>query len=239
MTYRRPRPSPLFATAVLVCAALALPSIAFACDNDRHWGRGADNNTYDSSSERARIKAYERQLENQRKRAAEKAAEKARELERVRLLEQERERAVQSRTFLYRRSPRQERRRARRWDSSSRNWDHGFERRGEGYSKRRGHRYSKPQLGSRKLAGVMEALADESFTQGQLAVITETGRRFEITVSQAIRMVSVLSFDKDRVEALAGLYPSLVDPDNFTTVYRLLTFSSDRKELRGRVRQMS
>jgi hypothetical protein len=214
---------------------MALPSIALACDNDHHWRGRGDNTVNDSSSERARIRAYERQLERQRQRAAEKAAEiaaeKARDLERMRRLEEERNREVRSRTFLYRRSPRRDRRWTRRSDTSRRHWDHGVGR--------RGYDYSKPTMNSRKLARVMEALADESFSEGQRAVIAEAGRRFEITVNQAIQMVSVLSFDKDRVEALAGLYPSVVDPDNFTTVYRLLTFSSDRKELRRRVRRLS
>jgi len=209
---------------------MALPSIALACDNHDHW-RGTDGSLYDNSSERARVRAYERQLELQRQRAAEKAAEKAREAERLRRLEEERDREVRSRTFIYRRSPRRDRRWAHRSDSSRRHWDHGFDR--------RGYDYSKPTMNSRKLARVMEALADESFSEGQLAVIGEAGRRFEITVNQAIQMVSVLSFDKDRVEALAGLYPSVIDQDNFTSVYRLLTFSSDRKELRRRVRRMS
>jgi hypothetical protein len=86
---------------------------------------------------------------------------------------------------------------------------------------------------------VLSALGDEAFSEGQLEIIQRTGERFDLTVNQAIRLVSVLSWADDRVEALAGLYPSLLDPDNFVEVYRLLSFSSDRKELRKRVRRMS
>jgi hypothetical protein len=35
------------------------------------------------------------------------------------------------------------------------------------------------------------------------------------------------------------IYPSLVDPGNFVDVYRLLSLSSDRRELRQRVRRLS
>ena len=76
---------------------------------------------------------------------------------------------------------------------------------------------------------------DEPFSDGQLEIISEAGRRFDLTTRQAIRLVKHLSFDSDRVQALGDLYPSVIDPENFIEVYSLLSFSSDRKELRRRV----
>jgi hypothetical protein len=214
------RPTLSLALATLLCASLAVPSLGLACDNDHDWSFDSEGNI----DETKRIKAYER----------EQAAKRAQELERRRLLEVQREREArrpQSRTFLYRRWPNRLPRRVRLAKSSLRG-------RNSWTSPRQSQEF-KRQLDSRKLAQVLGALADESFSEGQLEVIERTGDRFDLTVNQAIRLVSVLSWADDRVEALAGLYPSLLDPDNFVEVYRLLSFSSDRKELRRRVRRMN
>ena len=93
----------------------------------------------------------------------------------------------------------------------------------------------KPQLDSRRIARVLGALEDEPFSSAQLAIITEAGQRFDMTVRQAVRLVEQLTFEDDRVEALARLYPSLLDEENFIEVYALLTFSSSRRELRKRI----
>ena len=93
----------------------------------------------------------------------------------------------------------------------------------------------KPELDSRRIARILAALEDEPFSDGQLEIISEAGRRFDLTTRQAIRLVKHLSFDSDRVQALGDLYPSVIDPENFIEVYSLLSFSSDRKELRRRV----
>ena len=93
----------------------------------------------------------------------------------------------------------------------------------------------KPQLDSRRIARIMAALDDEPFSSAQLAIITEAGQRFDMTVRQAVRLVERLTFEDDRVEALARLYPALLDEENFIEVYTLLTFSSSRRELRKRI----
>jgi hypothetical protein len=214
------RPTLSLALATLLCASLAVPSLGLACDNDHDWSFDSEGNR----GELDRVKAYER----------ERAAERAKKLERVRRVEEQRERETrrpQSRTFLYRRWPNRLSRRVRLAESSVRPRD--------SWANPRQHHDVKRQLDSRKLAGVLSALGDEAFSEGQLEIIQRTGERFDLTVNQAIRLVSVLSWADDRVEALAGLYPSLLDPDNFVEVYRLLSFSSDRKELRKRVRRMS
>ena len=67
----------------------------------------------------------------------------------------------------------------------------------------------KPQLDSRRIARVMAALADEPFSSGQLAIITEAGQRFDMTVRQAIRLVEQLTFDDDRVEGKRPVHVQL------------------------------
>jgi hypothetical protein len=214
------RPTRSLAATALLCASLTVPSLGLACDNDYEWAFDSEGNI----DELERVKTYER----------ERAAERAQKLERLRLLEDQREREArrpQSRTFLYRRWPNRLPRSVRLANSSVRY-------RNSWASPRQSQEF-KRQLDSRKLARVLGALADESFSEGQLEVIKQTGDRFDLTVNQAIRLVRVLSWADDRVEALAGLYPSLLDPDNFVEVYQLLSFSSDRKELRKRTRRMN
>lgn len=96
----------------------------------------------------------------------------------------------------------------------------------------------KPQLDSRRFAKVLGALEDEAFSDGKLEVIRDTAERANLTVSQAIRLVEKLAFSDDRVEALALLYPSIIDTENFIEVYELLHFSSDRSDLRKRIRKL-
>jgi len=225
------RPTRFLAISALLCSALTIPSLAGACDNDDEWNFEVEGNIdypnrdasdrifmqpgFDSESELERIKAYERKRQ-------------------LKSIEEERRRSARrplSRTFIYRRWPTRMRRRAVLADSSL--------RRNDRRSSSRPPQYFKPHLNSRKIARIQAALKDESFRDGQLEVILETGERFDLTVSQAIQLVSVLSFDRDRLEALVSLYPSLIDPDNFIEVYALLSFSSDRRELRKRVRQLA
>ena len=83
---------------------------------------------------------------------------------------------------------------------------------------------------------IRRAVAAESFADDQLAVLRSAsqGRRF--TTAQVSAVMELFSFSDDKVDAAAMLYPQVVDPHNWYTVYDALTFSSDKDMLRKRTR---
>lgn len=83
---------------------------------------------------------------------------------------------------------------------------------------------------------IRSAVAAESFSDDQLAVLRSAsqGRRF--TSAQVSTLMRQFSFSDDRIEAAVMLYPRVADPQNWYTVYDALTFSSDKEELRKRTR---
>ncbi|MFT5683546.1 MAG: hypothetical protein ACI8RZ_004478 [Myxococcota bacterium] len=83
-----------------------------------------------------------------------------------------------------------------------------------------------------ELARIRGAVAAESFSDDQLAVLQAAshGRRF--TAAQVMTLMSQFSFSDDRIDAAVMLYPQVVDPQNWYTVYGALTFSSDKAKLR-------
>jgi hypothetical protein len=221
----------------LIFTVLAAPALALACDNEEMWdpefGTDIDWDSFDSSDDRF---MRPNQEEVERLRAAERLQKlkRLKEAERLQQLERKRrrmDRRPRSRTFIYRRRPMHLPQRPLLADGSS------VQRVSYTRPRPRSRRSFKRQLDSRRITGVLRALEDEPFSQGQLEIIRETGDRFDLTVRQAIRLVKRLSFDDDQVEALVSLYPSLIDPENFAEVYGLLSFSSDRRELRKRIRR--
>jgi hypothetical protein len=85
-----------------------------------------------------------------------------------------------------------------------------------------------------ELLAILGAIQNEPFGDGKMAVMSSaiSGRPF--TASQAGRIMDAFTFDDDKVEAAAMLYPLVVDLQNWYTVYGHLTFSSSKDELRAR-----
>jgi len=94
--------------------------------------------------------------------------------------------------------------------------------------------YGPPVVSPQDLAALVHALDDATFARNQLALLRDMlpGRHF--TVSQAMRLVEVFSFDRDKVQAATLLYPSIVDPDQWYRMYGTLSFSSSQRDLRAR-----
>jgi hypothetical protein len=96
-------------------------------------------------------------------------------------------------------------------------------------------RYIEPMyLGHDAFHGVLSDLGRARFEDERLAIIHHVARNYTVTVGQVQAMVGTLRFSNSRVDALVDLHSRVRDRQNWYQVYDLLTFSSDRRELRLR-----
>ena len=98
-------------------------------------------------------------------------------------------------------------------------------------------RYYEPMyLGDRALDDVLYQLDRATFSSDKMAIIQHVARSYTYSTWAVEQMVRRLTFSNDRVDALHALYPRVHDKERWYRVYDLLTFSSDRDELRRRCR---
>jgi hypothetical protein len=98
-------------------------------------------------------------------------------------------------------------------------------------------RRSRQEVDATELAGMVASLKAQSFESDRLKLLADmsTGRRF--TSAQVVSIVGLFTFDEDKVDAAAQLYPLVSDPTSFWTVYDALSFSASKDALRARIGQ--
>lgn len=69
---------------------------------------------------------------------------------------------------------------------------------------------------------------DESFSDDQLRIIRLSARSAYYTVDQIVRMIGVLTFSEDQIEALRIMYDRVTDPQNAHNIPNAFTFSEDK-----------
>jgi hypothetical protein len=75
-----------------------------------------------------------------------------------------------------------------------------------------------------------------SFDKDKGNVIVDAARYNWFTSRQLAHLIGLMSFDSGKVDAAAGAWNKLVDPENSSVIYDKLSFSSSRDQLRKRVR---
>lgn len=89
-----------------------------------------------------------------------------------------------------------------------------------------------------RFAGLVQDLRNLSFSSEQLDLLRDVARHQWFLTDQVRQVMQVFSFDSEKVEAAAVLYPKVLDRQNFYQVYADFTFDSDRQKLRQRVTEM-
>ncbi len=84
----------------------------------------------------------------------------------------------------------------------------------------------------------IESVESTPFPDGRVARIKALPFGQRVTTAQSIALAQTVAFPSMQVEALAALYPRVVDPQNFESAYGTLTFPDDRERLRNRVRAL-
>lgn len=96
-------------------------------------------------------------------------------------------------------------------------------------------RYIEPMyMNGPALDRILWDLQSARFESERLDILFNVSRNYTMHTGQVRAMVAQLRFADSRVDALAAMYPRVRDKQNWYTVYDLLTFSSDRRELRAR-----
>jgi hypothetical protein len=90
-------------------------------------------------------------------------------------------------------------------------------------------------MGSRRFSALTSAINSESFADGKHRVLNDASHNAAFNTTQVKQVMGLYSFDDDKVQAAARMYPMTCDPGNWFTVYQVLTFDSSRDELRGLV----
>jgi len=114
------------------------------------------------------------------------------------------------------------------------------------YRERRGRREPPPvvvpvgpvPMDPQRFAGLLQDLRNLSFSSEQLALLRDVARHQWFLTAQVAQVMQVFSFDSEKVEAAAILYPKVLDREDFYQVYAVFTFDSDRQKLRERVMEM-
>ncbi len=86
-----------------------------------------------------------------------------------------------------------------------------------------------------EMTRLKNSLRRAAFRDDKMRVLREAAANLRFTTQQVIGLVGKLTFGEDQVEALVALYPRIVDPQNFHSVYRVLTHDSDRRALEARI----
>jgi hypothetical protein len=87
----------------------------------------------------------------------------------------------------------------------------------------------------RAFASIVQSIRSTPFSQDRLWTLRSIARDQYFTTEQVKGLARLFVFSRERVDALAALYPRTVDPENFHETYRLLIFSSDRRKLMKRI----
>ncbi len=83
--------------------------------------------------------------------------------------------------------------------------------------------------------GLLRALEAENFADGKLRVVAQAAGGNWFTVVQVREIMRTFNFGDDQVEAAILMHPRTVDAQDFYQVYEVLTFDSERDELRQRL----
>ena len=89
-----------------------------------------------------------------------------------------------------------------------------------------------------RFAELVQDLRNRSFSSEQLDLLRDVARHQWFLTAQVRQVMQVFSFDSEKVEAAAILYPKVLDRENFYQAYADFTFDSDRQKLRQRVTEM-
>jgi hypothetical protein len=82
------------------------------------------------------------------------------------------------------------------------------------------------------LRELMEAIDNEGFPDGKMAVLEQAAPSQHFVVAQVQQLLELYPFPKDRLGAMRVLKPRLLDPQNGFKLYGSFPFENDKQELK-------
>lgn len=86
-----------------------------------------------------------------------------------------------------------------------------------------------------EMTRLSNSLREATFRKDKMRVMRLATPNMHFSTAQARQIVEQFSFNSDKVEVLAMLYPQLVDPENAHTLFAALTHASDRRKLEEKI----
>lgn len=86
-----------------------------------------------------------------------------------------------------------------------------------------------------EMTRLSNSLREATFRKDKMRVMRLATPNMFFSTAQARQIVEHFSFNSDKVEVLAMLYPQLVDPENAHTLFAALTHASDRRKLEEKI----
>ena len=94
---------------------------------------------------------------------------------------------------------------------------------------------SPSEMSSSSFQSLLRALEAESFDDGKMSVLRQAASNNWFNTNQVRQAMSALTFGDAQVDVGVMLYRRTVDQENFFQVYEVLTFDSERDDLRSRL----
>ncbi len=95
--------------------------------------------------------------------------------------------------------------------------------------------YSAQAMSDQEFARISAALQREWWDDSRQRLLIDVARDRLFSTRQVRQVMDLFTFGDEKVNAAAALYPRVVDPQDFYTVYDALTFRSEKEELRRRI----
>ena len=80
-------------------------------------------------------------------------------------------------------------------------------------------------------ATLYDNVNNEAFADDKLSVIRSASKRNNFTVAQVKRILSLFSFENDKIKCVEIMYPKVVDKENAHQILSSFTYSSDKEEV--------
>ncbi|MFA5623998.1 MAG: DUF4476 domain-containing protein [Bradymonadales bacterium] len=91
-------------------------------------------------------------------------------------------------------------------------------------------------MSSTEFSRFLDSVESEFNDSSKLDLVQEQTAHSPFTSAQVAKILRVFSFDNTRVQAAISLYPNVVDPQNWHTVYNEFEFDANKDEVRRSIR---
>jgi hypothetical protein len=95
--------------------------------------------------------------------------------------------------------------------------------------------YSAQAMSEQEFGRIRAALQREWWDDSRQRLLMDVARDRLFSTRQVRQVMDLFTFGDAKVNVAAALYPRVVDPQDFYTLYDALTFSSEKEELRRRI----
>ena len=80
-----------------------------------------------------------------------------------------------------------------------------------------------------------QSVKDAFFESARMELVQSAAASNSFTVSQVVRIMNIMDFERYKIEAAAIMYNSVCDYNNWYMVYSALTYSSSTEELNAKI----